>query len=166
MEEDMPDLPQPDAKLLDRPSRARYDKAHLALERRWRRRELKAERMMREVVDVLWDAFAGHPYVWCGFHLLCEGAKGPAAGPHRGQAVSPSLSLGAACVQAAAGGKPVIMLGRGQNPSRIILPVFDKSGQVWAVWAAESEKPAAFNEMDQRWLEKILKHFRQIGAPE
>jgi hypothetical protein len=26
--------------------------------------------------------------------------------------------------------------------------------------------PAAFDEMDQRWLEKILKRFEETGAPE
>ncbi len=161
MQEDLPDLPPSDEKLRQRPSRARYDKAHLALDRRWRRRELKADRMMREVADVLWDSFGGHPYVWCGFFLLGEGGKSLTAGPcHRDEAVSASSSLREACVSAAADGQPVIL----ENPSRIIVPVLDKSGQVWAVWAAESEKPSAFDEMDQRWLEKILSHFQKIGA--
>src|SRR3989339_2190531 len=80
---DIPDMPAEAYLLKGRPSRARYDKVHLALERKWRRRELRPERMMREVVDALWDSFAQSPYCWCGFYLLSADAAVLILGPHR-----------------------------------------------------------------------------------
>ena len=81
------DLPpvsnSPDSQILNRPSRARYNKVHAELDRKWRRRELKSERMMREVVDVLWDTFAGAPYSWCGFYVLAHSGTELILGPHR-----------------------------------------------------------------------------------
>ena len=60
-----------DLKLKQRPSRARYDKVHHNLERKWRRRcERRGDRMMKEIVDELWDQFEGSPYSWCGFYIL------------------------------------------------------------------------------------------------
>ncbi len=52
-----PTLTGPDIKA--RPSRARYDKVKHVLDLKWRRRAPQTERMMREIVDELWDAFGG-----------------------------------------------------------------------------------------------------------
>ena len=58
-EESGPDAPRD---ILNRPSRARYDKVKHVLDLKWRRRAPQAERMMREIVDGLWDAFGGSPW--------------------------------------------------------------------------------------------------------
>jgi len=175
--EDIPDMPDQDERLKSRPSRARYDKVHLALARKWRRRELKPDRMMREVVDTLWGAFAGSPYSWCGFYLLAEDGKSLVLGPHRDKPACSPLPLRGVCGRVATSGQAMLVpevraLGEAhmardpRNLSEIALPVFDRTGEVWAVFDVDSARPASFDKMDQRWLEKILKHFREVGAPE
>lgn len=160
-----------------RPSRARYDKAHAALEKKWRRRELKAERMMREVVDVLWEAFGGSPWSWCGFYLLAPSGEELVLAAHRDKPACSPLPMRGVCGSVAKSGTPMVVpevsaLGDKhvecdpKNRSEIALPVFDKDGKVWAVFDADSYEPAAFDEMDQRWLERILKSFQDVGKPE
>ena len=166
-------LAQEDA-MKGRPSRARYNKVHAALERKWRRRELSAERMMREVVDALWDTFAGSPYCWCGFYLVGGQGQGLHLGPHRDKPACSPLPLHGVCGKVAESGEAMIVadvkaLGDayvGCDPkavSEIALPVFDRDWKVWAVFDADSEQAAAFDAMDARWLERILARFRDIG---
>ncbi|MDD5657675.1 MAG: GAF domain-containing protein [Elusimicrobia bacterium] len=174
MAEEPPGIDAEDKRLKQRPSRARYDKVHLALERKWRRRELKSDRMMREIVDALWDAFAGSPYSWCGFHVLSPDGLSLVPGPHRDQAAGAASAPQGARGRALSGGAPVIVSDAGVpdeallpgTRSEIVLPVFDAAGKIWAVFGADSAEPAAFDEMDQRWLERILKHFRDVKPPE
>ncbi len=164
-----------DENLKARPSRARYNRVHAALERKWRRRELQSERMMREVVEELWESFGGSPYSWCGFYLLREGAL--VLGPHRDKPACSPLPLHGVCGRVARTGEPLIVpdvkaLGEAYVPcdpktaSEIALPVFDREGGVWAVFDVDSEAPAAFDHMDQRWLERILKIFQEVGRRE
>ena len=175
--EDFPDRSTEEERLRGRPSRARYDTVHLALERKWRRRELKADRMMREVVDVLWDAFADSPYSWCGFYLLAADGKSLVLGPHRDKPACSPLPMHGVCGRVASSGQALVVpdvkaLGEAhiacdpRNLSEIVLPVFAKDGKVWAVFDVDSAAPSAFDEMDQRWLEKILKPFEKTAAPE
>ena len=177
MEDSQEDRSTEEERLRSRPSRARYDKVHQTLEAKWRRRELKADRMMREVVDVLWDAFAGSPYSWCGFYLLAADGQSLSLGPHRDKPACSPLPMHGVCGKVASSGQAMVVpdvksLGDAhiecdpRNLSEIALPVFDKNGKVWAVFDVDSASPAAFNEMDQRWLEKILRRFEATAAPE
>lgn len=163
--------------LKDRPSRARYDKARAVLDRKWRRRELRTDRMMREVVDVLWDNFAGAPYSWCGFYVLSPDASQLILGPHRDKPACSPLALHGVCGAAIKSGAPQIVadvkaLGQAhiecdpKNLSEIALPVFDPDGKVWAVLDVDSAQLNAFNEMDQRWLDRILKPFSTVTRPQ
>jgi putative methionine-R-sulfoxide reductase with GAF domain len=144
-----------------RPSRARYDKVHATLELKWRRRELKCDRMMREVVDTLWDVFAASPYSWCGFYVLSPDAKHLTLGPHREEPLPSPIDLQGAHGRVFQFAKPEIVSG-GPASSQILLPVFDREAKVWAVFEVRSSRSAAFDGMDQRWLEKILKPFRDV----
>lgn len=192
----IPELPAKGESIPERPSRARYNKVHAALDLKWRRRELKSDRMMREVVEALWDTFGGSPYSWCGFYLVAPSGRELILGPHRdtgpggpsatppqegrGGVSKPALSpiaMSGVRGKAAQSGRPVIAadvksLGGAavepapQTASEIALPVFDHAGRVWAVFVADSERSAAFDEMDQRWLERILKSFQEVGKPE
>ena len=177
MEELPEDRSAEERRLKTRPSRARYDKVHLALERKWRRRELRADRMMREIIDVLWDAFMESPYSWCGFYLLAADGGSLVLGPHRDKPACSPLPMHGVCGRVAASGQGMVVpdvkaLGDAhvecdpRNLSEIALPVRDKTGKVWAVFDADSASPAAFDEMDQRWLEKILRRFEETTAPE
>lgn len=160
-----------------RPSRARYDKAHFNLERKWRRRELKAERMMREIVDELWDTFAGSPYSWCGFYVLAPGGGELVLGAHRDKPACSPLPMHGVCGKAVKDGKTIIVpdvkaLGDAhiecdpRNQSEIAVPVYDAKGKVFAVFDVDSESKNAFDEVDQRWLETIMRNFEKVGKPE
>lgn len=157
-----------------RPSRARYNKVHAALERKWRRRELKNERMMREVVDELWEAFGDSPYSWCGFYLVAPSGRELLLGAHRDAPACSPLPMQGVCGRVAQSGTPLIVpdvraLGKARierdpkSLSEIVLPVFDHAGKVWAVFDVDSRLASAFDEMDQRWLERILKNFQEVG---
>ncbi len=166
-----------DAALKNRPSRARYDKVHHALERKWRRRELKADRMMREIIDELWDNFQANPYSWCGFYLVAPSGQELILGPHREKPACSPLPLHGVCGRALGAGKTIIVddvntLGQAhvecdpRNQSEIVVPVFDKDGKIWAVFDVDSHLKAAFDGMDQRWLETILRNFEKVGKPQ
>ncbi|MEK7857690.1 MAG: GAF domain-containing protein [Elusimicrobiota bacterium] len=174
---DLPEMPEEQIDIKGRPSRARYDKVRHELDRKWRRRELKSDRMMKEVVDMLWDAFGGAPYSWCGFYLLQGGGQTLVLGPHRDKPACSPLPMHGVCGKVAKTGQAVIVpdikaLGEAhvecdpKNQSEIAVPVFDRDGKVIAVFDVDSEQPAAFDEMDQRWLERILKSFQDVGKVE
>lgn len=145
----------------DRPSRARYDKVKRELDMKWRRRAPQAERMMREVVDGLWDAFGASPWLRCGLWVLQPDGKAfqpgcarpdpapapvPCEGP-RGQTVS----TGTASI-ASEGGE-----------FALYVPVLDKNAKAWAV--CEVRSSAAFDDMDARWVERLFKIFQTIDRP-
>ena len=44
----------------------------------------------------------------------------------------------------------------GRSQSEIVVPVFDAKGQLIAVFDVDSDQPAAFDRIDQLWLERIL----------
>ncbi|MDP3102864.1 MAG: GAF domain-containing protein, partial [Phenylobacterium sp.] len=44
----------------------------------------------------------------------------------------------------------------GRSVSEIVAPVFDAGGKLIAVLDVDSEQPAAFDSVDQQWLERIL----------
>ena len=175
---DLPPIPKDDElKLSQRPSRARYDKVRSELERKWRRRtDLRSERIMKEIVDELWDQFAGSPYSWCGFYVLSPDGSQFLLGPHRDKPACSPLPLHGVCGRALAAGQAqrvadVKALGDAhiecdsRNQSEIAVPVFDHQGKVWAVLDVDSEAKGAFDEMDQRWLERLLKIFAEIDRP-
>lgn len=160
-------------KMLSRPSRARYNKVHALLDGKWRRRELRAERMMREIVDALWDEFAGEPYSWVGFYLPGPEGRELVLGPHRDKPACSPLPLHGVCGRVFKSGQGMLVpdvkaLGDAhvecdpRNLSEVCVPALDKDGKVLAVLDADSDKPAAFDEMDQRWLERILSKFRDL----
>ena len=143
----------PGKELKDRPSRARYNKVKATLDLKWRRRELEPERMMREIVDALWDAFGDSPWSWCGFWLFQQDRKAFQPGPARPGAASAVPSRGLVEEALTTGdtcraGNAIAVLAR------------DKNGRPWAVLEARSS--AAFDDMDARWMERLLKAFQTI----
>ncbi|MDE2238016.1 MAG: GAF domain-containing protein [Elusimicrobia bacterium] len=58
----------------------------------------------------------------------------------------------------------VIDAGEGGG-SRICVPVLDQRGEAWAMLAVESARAGAFNEVDRRWLERMLKALAQLPRP-
>ncbi|MBI4370801.1 MAG: hypothetical protein HY552_00740 [Elusimicrobia bacterium] len=136
-----------------RPSRARYGKIKTALDLKWRRRRPQPERMTRELVDALWETFGDQPWTWCGFWTPADGGifqPGPARPAPAAVPAPPGGLLG----EALARGQPRL------GPGVIAVPALDRDGRVWAVFEARSA--AAFDEMDARWLERLLKSFQVL----
>ena len=52
----------------------------------------------------------------------------------------------------------------GTTRSEIVVPVFDSNGKVRAVLDVDSDEPAAFDEIDQQFLEKVCRLFRDPGV--
>jgi putative methionine-R-sulfoxide reductase with GAF domain len=160
-----------------RPSRARYDKVKSDLDRKWRRRtDMRHDRMMKEIVDALWDQFGGSPYSWCGFYTLSPDGSQLLLGPHRDKPACSPLPLHGVCGKALSTGQPQLVpdvkaLGEAHvecdpaNQSEIAVPVFDEKGKAWAVLDVDSAAKAAFDEMDQRWLERLCKIFSELPRP-
>ncbi len=163
-------------KLKQRPSRARYDRVHKTLEGKWRRRQLTTDRMMRDVIEALWDNFGGSPYSWCGFYLLAPNGAELSLGPHRDKPACNPLSLHGVCGKVLKSGLPLVVSDvKALGPehiacdakvvSEIAVPVFDFAGKVFGVLDVDSYEPAAFDEMDQRWLERLVRPFQDVGKP-
>ena len=45
----------------------------------------------------------------------------------------------------------------GRSQSEVVVPVFDAAGALIAVLDVDSDQPAAFDEVDAHWLEKIVR---------
>jgi len=43
-----------------------------------------------------------------------------------------------------------------RSRSEVVVPVFGPDGRLIAVFDVDSDRPAAFDETDARWLERIL----------
>jgi len=142
----------------DRPSRARYDKVKHGLDLKWRRRGPQPERMMREVVDGLWDAFGGSPWTWCGLWLPQPDGKAFQPGAARPEHASAAASADGLLGEAYATGNSRSAGGD------IAVPVLDFNGKPWAVFQAKATAP--FDEMDARWIERLFKAFQAIPRPE
>lgn len=142
----------------DRPSRARYDKVKHALDLKWRRREPQPERMMREVVDGLWDAFGGSPWTWCGLWLPQPDGKAFQPGAARPEPAPAAVPAEGLLGGAYAAGEPR------SDGGDIAVPVLDFNGKPWAVFQAKASAP--FDEMDARWIERMFKAFQSIQRPE
>ncbi len=144
--------------LLNRPSRARYDKVKHGLDLKWRRRAPQAERMMREVVDGLWDAFGASPWTWCGIWMPQPDGKAFQPGAARPEPAPAAVPADGALGSALSSGQP-------NRAGRVIaVPVLDKNGRAWAVFEARSA--ADFDDMDARWIERLFKAFQAIERPD
>jgi len=153
----LPPLGSQDKNLTHRPSRARYDKVKAVLDMKWRRREPQAERMMRDLVDALWDSFGDNPWTFCGLWTPRPDKKefNPGAG-------RPEQAAGPAAAESPVG--KAFSTGEPQRESaRLWVPVFDSTARPWAVFEARSAAP--FDDMDLRWIEQLLRPFHAIERP-
>jgi putative methionine-R-sulfoxide reductase with GAF domain len=172
------EFPQGDEiKLKNRPSRARYDKVRHELDRKWRRRtDKRHDRMMKEIVDELWGQFENAPYSWVGFYFWSPDQTQLILGPHRDKPACSPIALHGVCGSVIKTGQSRLVpdiskLGDAhiecdpRNKSEICVPVFDIKGKVWGVLDVDSEQLNAFDEMDQRWLERMVKEFADMERP-
>ena len=108
-------------------------------------------------------------FFWTGFYLVHKGEL--VVGPYQGTLGCLHISFGkGVCGTAAQQRKTQLVPDVEKFPghiacdsrsrSEIVVPVFDTKHQLIAVFDADSTKLAAFDEIDQKYLEKLLnEHF-------
>ena len=105
-------------------------------------------------------------FSWTGFYMLHEGAL--AVGPYQGPLACQVLEKNkGVCWAAILRRSPIIVPDVHQFPghiacnkrsnSEIVIPLFDRDGNPWAVLDVDSRKLDAFSAVDRKWLQKIVK---------
>ncbi len=111
-------------------------------------------------------------YLWTGFYRVSKAGQLLRVGPYQGQLGCLEIPFGrGVCGTAAASGVtqvvpdvrvfPGHITCDGRSVSEIVVPVFDKKGELLAVFDIDSEKPATFDSIDREGLERLLKWFQQ-----
>jgi GAF domain-containing protein len=121
---------------------------------------------MATIVSMLANSF--DHYFWTGFYVVDPEKDGElVVGPYQGTLGCLRIAFGrGVCGAAAASGKTQLVADVNAFPghiacdsrsaSEVVVPVFDGQGRLIAVLDVDSTEPAAFDETDARWLEKIL----------
>jgi len=103
-------------------------------------------------------------FFWVGFYLPKEGFL--ELGPSMGPPACDQIPFTGVCGQTAMNRKPIIVPDVDKFPGHVIcdprskseiaMPVFNKAGEVTAVFDVDSESLGSFDVTDQEWLGKIL----------
>ena len=108
-------------------------------------------------------------YFWTGFYVVDPARTDElVVGPYQGTLGCLRIAFGrGVCGRAAAERRTVIVEDVDAFPghiacdsrskSEIVSPVFDAKGELIAVFDVDSERPAAFGEVDREGIERILK---------
>ena len=121
---------------------------------------------MATVSSMLANSF--EHYFWTGFYVV-DPAKGDelVVGPYQGTLGCLRIPFGRGVCGAAAASRetqvvedvhafPGHIACDSRSASEIVVPVFGPDGALIAVLDVDSEQPAAFDEVDRTWLERIL----------
>jgi L-methionine (R)-S-oxide reductase len=104
-------------------------------------------------------------FFWCGFYRLVDGelTVGSYQGPVACQVLKKDIGV---CWAGLNSGKSIIVPDVEKFPghiacdsrskSEIVVPLFDKSGNVYAVLDVDSTALNSFDEVDREWLERIV----------
>jgi L-methionine (R)-S-oxide reductase len=108
-------------------------------------------------------------FFWTGFYVVDpEKERELVVGPYQGTLGCLRIAFGrGVCGAAAATGQtqlvpdvhafPGHIACDSQSASEVVVPVFDRSGRLIAVFDVDATELAAFDEVDAQWLEAILK---------
>ena len=108
-------------------------------------------------------------FFWTGFYVVDpDKARELVVGPYQGTLGCLRIAFGrGVCGAAAASGEtqlvpdvhafPGHIACDGHSQSEVVVPVFDAAGALIAVLDVDSDQPAAFDEIDALWLEKIVR---------
>jgi len=122
---------------------------------------------MATVASMLANSF--DHYFWTGFYVVDpERERELVVGPYQGTLGCLRIAFGrGVCGAAAAAGQTQLVADvhafpghiacDSRSQSEIVVPVFDASGTLLAVFDVDSDRPAAFDAVDQHGLETILK---------
>lgn len=125
------------------------------------------DRRMREVADTLWRFFRTEGVSWVGFYTIDDGKESMTLGPSRDTPACSPIELHGACGKSWRTGRPMIIadvvnLGPEyiacdpRDKSELVIPMFDREGECWGVFDADSRERDAFTEVDLHELRKIL----------
>ncbi|MES2723908.1 MAG: GAF domain-containing protein [Pseudomonadota bacterium] len=121
---------------------------------------------MATIASMLAASFAH--YFWTGFYVVDpERDRELVVGPYQGTLGCLRIAYGrGVCGTAAATGQtqlvpdvhafPGHIACDGRSASEVVVPVFDPTGNLIAVFDVDATEPAAFDAVDAAWLEKIL----------
>lgn len=121
---------------------------------------------MATVTSMLANSF--DHYFWTGFYVVDETRERElVVGPYQGTLGCLRIAFGrGVCGAAAATGEtqlvedvhafPGHIACDAKSQSEIVVPVMDASGKLLAVFDVDSDRPAAFDAVDQAGIEKIL----------
>jgi GAF domain-containing protein len=121
---------------------------------------------MATVASMLANSF--DHYFWTGFYVVDPDREAElVVGPYQGTLGCMRIAFGrGVCGTAAATRETQVVADvhafpghiacDGRSASEIVAPVFDTDGRLIAVFDVDSERPAAFDEVDKAWLERIL----------
>ena len=109
-------------------------------------------------------------HLWTGFYRVVEPGRLLRVGPYQGTLGCLEIAFGrGVCGTAAAEMRTVVVEDvhafpghitcDGRSRSEIVVPVFDKDGQLIAVFDVDSAEPAAFDDRDRAGLERVLAYF-------
>ena len=122
---------------------------------------------MATVASMLANSF--DHYFWTGFYVVDPAKERElVVGPYQGTLGCLRIAFGrGVCGAAAQTGQTQLVADvhafpghiacDSRSESEIVVPVFDKAGQLIAVFDVDSDRPAAFDAVDQQGLETILK---------
>jgi GAF domain-containing protein len=113
-------------------------------------------------------------FLWTGFYRVVEPGKLMRVGPYQGSLGCLEIAFGrGVCGTAAAERRTIIVEDVNLFPghitcdarsrSEIVVPVFNRVGELTAVLDVDSEIPGAFNEEDQAGLEAIVQWFKRLA---
>ncbi|MBP7649293.1 MAG: GAF domain-containing protein [Phenylobacterium sp.] len=109
-------------------------------------------------------------YFWTGFYVVDpDRERELVVGPYQGTLGCLRIAFGrGVCGAAAATGQtqlvpdvhafPGHIACDGRSASEVVVPVFDAAGELIAVFDVDATEPAAFDEVDAQWLERILRN--------
>jgi L-methionine (R)-S-oxide reductase len=112
----------------------------------------------------------GFGHLWTGFYRVVEPGRLLRVGAYQGTLGCLEIAFGkGVCGTAAATRETVVVPDvhafpghitcDGRSRSEIVVPVFDRDGQLIAVFDVDSAEPAAFDDRDRTGLERVLAYF-------
>lgn len=122
---------------------------------------------MATVSSMLADAF--ERFIWTGFYVVDPDKPAElVVGPYQGTLGCLRIAFGRGVCGTAAETRrtqvvndvhafPGHIACDGRTSSEIVVPVFDAAGVLIAVFDVDSTEPAAFDDTDALWLERIVK---------
>lgn len=104
-------------------------------------------------------------FFWCGFYLLEEGKLN--VGPYQGPVACQELEKDKGVCWAGINRRETIVVPDveafpghiacdSRSRSEIVVPLYDRKGNIYGVLDVDSKELNSFDETDARWLEKIV----------